>query len=71
VHEENGQTIIMEEGDEEAAEGKLDNKTQLTAFFDLCASDPDAAKLRYPQIPYYYRFYPLKQFNYFNFFFNH
>jgi hypothetical protein len=58
VHEEDGQTIIMEEGDEEAAEGQLDKNTQLTAFFDLCASDPEARKLRYPEIPYFYRFVP-------------
>jgi hypothetical protein len=62
VHEEDGQTIIMEEGQEEAAEEKLETDTQLTAFFKLCLGDPDAAKLCYQQVPYYYRFFCLKYF---------
>lgn len=54
VHDEGGQTIVVEEGYEEEGRWKIDSNTRLTAFFKLCADRPDARKLTFDRIPYYY-----------------
>lgn len=55
VHDENGQTIVVEEGHEEEGKWKLDENTRLTAFFKLCRHDAVARELTYDQIPYKFR----------------
>lgn len=56
VHDELGQTIVVEEGHEEKAQQKIKRHTRLTAFFDLCGSGDQLAKsLTYDQLPYYFR----------------
>ena len=56
VHDEGGQSIVLEEGhEEESACRQLKNDTRLTAFFKLCQKDWRALSLTYDRIPYYYR----------------
>ena len=55
VHDEFGQTLVMEEGHEEEGQRKLTQHTRLTAFFELCKTDPDARNLTYDKLPYKYR----------------
>lgn len=54
VHDEGGQNIVIEEGHEERNTHKVKSDTKLMAFFNLCMGDPDARKLTYDQVPYYY-----------------
>ncbi|KAL3071933.1 hypothetical protein niasHS_017226 [Heterodera schachtii] len=54
VHDEGGQTIVVEEGHEEEGSWKVKDNTRLTAFFKLCGADPDAAQLTYDRVPYHY-----------------
>lgn len=54
VHDEGGQTIVVEEGHEYEGRWKIDANTRLTAFFKLCGDDPDARQLTYDRLPYYY-----------------
>lgn len=54
VHDEGGQTIVVEEGHEEEGKWKIDANTRLTAFFKLCGVDHEARKLTYDRVPYYY-----------------
>lgn len=54
VHEENGQTIVFEEGHETELFKKIESGTRLTEFFSLCNLDKDAAELTYAQVPYKY-----------------
>jgi hypothetical protein len=55
VHDENGQTIVLEEGHEEEGQGRVMQDTRLTAFFNLCYRDAEAKVLTYEQLPYLYR----------------
>ena len=55
VHEEDGQTIVFEEGHETELANKLTRGTKLTEFFNLCSYDDGARKLTYAKIPYQYR----------------
>lgn len=55
VHDELGQTIVVEEGQEEQHQWKINRDTRLTAFFNLCQTDSEASKLTYDRVPYYYR----------------
>ncbi|KAL3121265.1 hypothetical protein niasHT_008247 [Heterodera trifolii] len=54
VHDELGQTIVVEEGHEEEGRWRVRENTRLTAFFALCGTDPEAAELTYDRIPYRY-----------------
>jgi hypothetical protein len=54
VHDELGQTIVLEEGNEEEAEGRITKDTKLTAFFNLCEADASARELTYDRVPYRY-----------------
>jgi hypothetical protein len=54
VHDEMGHTIVIEEGHEEQGRHKLDAKSRLTAFFQLCVDDPEARNLTYDRVAYYY-----------------
>ncbi|KAL3073743.1 hypothetical protein niasHS_015485 [Heterodera schachtii] len=54
VHDEGGQTIVVEEGHEEEGQWKVKENTRLTSFFMLCRTDPDAALLTYDRVPYFY-----------------
>jgi len=55
VHDENGQNIVVEEGNEQQGRLKLGQATRVTGFFDLCNSgDPDAQDLTYDRVPYRY-----------------
>ncbi|KAL3076362.1 hypothetical protein niasHS_011781 [Heterodera schachtii] len=54
VHDELGQTIVVEEGHEEEGRWRVQENTRLTAFFALCARDPEAAALTYDRVPYRY-----------------
>ncbi|KAL3125241.1 hypothetical protein niasHT_005847 [Heterodera trifolii] len=54
VHDEGGQTIVIEEGHEEEGRWKVKDNTRLTAFFKLCGDDSDASQLTYDRVPYYY-----------------
>ncbi|KAL3082167.1 hypothetical protein niasHT_037865 [Heterodera trifolii] len=54
VHDEGGQTIVVEEGHEEEGSWKVKDNTRLTAFFKLCGVDSDAAHLTYDRVPYHY-----------------
>ncbi|KAL3118683.1 hypothetical protein niasHT_006511 [Heterodera trifolii] len=54
VHDELGQTIVVEEGHEEEGRWRVRDNTRLTAFFALCGTDPEAAELTYDRIPYRY-----------------
>ncbi|KAL3076492.1 hypothetical protein niasHS_011813 [Heterodera schachtii] len=54
VHDELGQTIVVEEGHEEEGRWRVRENTRLTAFFALCARDPEAAQLTYDRVPYRY-----------------
>lgn len=54
VHDEGGQTIVVEEGHEAEGKWKVDANTKLTAFFKLCGGDPNARSLTYDRVPYYY-----------------
>ncbi|KAL3115858.1 hypothetical protein niasHT_007158 [Heterodera trifolii] len=54
VHDEEGQTIVIEEGHEEEGRWKVKDNTRLTAFFKLCGDDSDASQLTYDRVPYYY-----------------
>ena len=56
VHDEGGQTLVLEEGHEENGLKKLNRDTRLTAFFKLCKNDPNARNLTYDKLPYKYRF---------------
>ena len=57
VHDEGGQSIVLEEGhEEESACRQLKSDTRLTAFFNLCKKDWRAVSLTYDRLPYYYRF---------------
>ena len=56
VHDEGGQTLVLEEGHEENGLKKLNRDTRLTAFFKLCKTDPNARNLTYDKLPYKYRF---------------
>jgi hypothetical protein len=53
VHLENGQRVLFskENMHEQVASA---SKTTLTAFFDLCKTDPFAQNLLYPDVPRYY-----------------
>jgi hypothetical protein len=57
VHDELGQTIVLEEGNEEEAEGRITKDTKLTAFFKLCDADASARELTYDRLPYKYRYF--------------
>ena len=53
VHDENGQTIVIEEGNELEGMSKISNDTRLTGFFKLCKSnDPAVKDLTYEKVPY-------------------
>lgn len=54
VHDEFGQAIIMEEGEEEANESKILSDTRLTAFFKLVKTDNFAKTIRYDEVPLHY-----------------
>ena len=54
VHDENQQTIVIEEGHELEGMSKLNKNTKLLAFFKLCRTDELAKTLTYDQIPYFY-----------------
>uniref|UniRef100_A0A183C067 Helitron_like_N domain-containing protein n=1 Tax=Globodera pallida TaxID=36090 RepID=A0A183C067_GLOPA len=54
VHDEGGHTIVVEEGQEEEGQWKVDARTRLTGFFKLCGDDATAAQLTYDRVPYYY-----------------
>ncbi|KAL3070939.1 hypothetical protein niasHT_040095 [Heterodera trifolii] len=54
VHDELGQTIVVEEGHEEEGRWRVRENTRLTAFFALCVRDPEAAQLTYDRVPYRY-----------------
>lgn len=54
VHDEYGQSIVLEEGHEEEGYDKIKNDTQLTGFFKLCNRDAHAKTLTYDKIPYHY-----------------
>ncbi|KAL3105716.1 hypothetical protein niasHT_029001 [Heterodera trifolii] len=54
VHDEGGQTIVIEEGHEEEGRWKVKDNTRLTAFFKLCRDDSGASQLTYDRVPYYY-----------------
>jgi hypothetical protein len=54
VHEENGQTIVVEEGFEQEGVERAKKDTKLMAFFKLCKSDSFARQFRFDQIPHYY-----------------
>ncbi|KAL3110874.1 hypothetical protein niasHT_014811 [Heterodera trifolii] len=54
VHDELGQTIVVEEGHEEEGRWRVRENTRLTAFFALCGRDQEAAQLTYDRIPYRY-----------------
>jgi hypothetical protein len=54
VHEEKGETIVVEDGMELEGQAQVGKTTQLTDFFQLCKRDPRAAKYRYDEIPYKY-----------------
>ena len=56
VHDEGGQTLVLEEGHEEEGIQKLNRDTRLTAFFKLCKNDPEARTLTYDKLPYKYRY---------------
>ena len=57
VHEENGQTIVLEDGHESTSQGKLYKDTKLLAFFRLCrGGDELACSLTYERVPYYYSY---------------
>jgi hypothetical protein len=56
AHTEDGQAIVVEEGNEERGYAQLGKHTQLTGFFDLCSRDKFAATKRYDEINYFYRF---------------
>ena len=56
VHDPNGQTLVIEEGHEEEGLRKIKQDTRLTAFFKLCAADPNASDLTYDKLPYRYRY---------------
>lgn len=57
VHDEMGQTLVLEEGHEEEGLKKLTRDTRLTAFFNLCKKDPNAKDLTYDKVPYKYRYF--------------
>ena len=57
VHDEGGQTLVLEEGHEEDGIQKLNRDTRLTAFFKLCKNDPEARTLTYDKLPYKYRYH--------------
>lgn len=53
VHDENGQTIVIEEGNEIEGISKISQDTRLTGFFKLCKSeDPSVKDLTYDKVPY-------------------
>jgi hypothetical protein len=54
VHDDKGQTIVVEEGHEEKGLEKVEQHTRLTAFFDLCNRNAWARCFRYDQIPYFF-----------------
>ena len=54
VHTENMQNIVFTENEEEKALKKW--KTTLTAYFELNKKDEFARKIKYVEIPKYYRF---------------
>lgn len=54
VHDELGQTILVEDGHEEEGLPKVGQNTKLTAFFELCAAEPSVRDLTYDRLPYYY-----------------
>jgi hypothetical protein len=54
VHDEGGQTIVVQEGHEEEGQKAIKNDTRLTAFFKLCSIDTDARSLTYDKVPYNY-----------------
>lgn len=54
IHDEMGQTIVVEEGHEEEGLNKIDADTRLTGFFKLCIKDPEARELTYDRVPYRY-----------------
>jgi len=60
VHEENGQTIIFEEGMEHQAGAAALKDTRLTSYFKLCRGGQEGSELaktlRYDEIPYYFWF---------------
>ena len=58
VHDENGQTIVFDDGGEYKIASKMEKGSQLTKFFDLCKqNDKDgelARTLRFDQLPYHF-----------------
>ncbi|KAL3091075.1 hypothetical protein niasHS_005038 [Heterodera schachtii] len=54
IHDELGQTIVVEEGHEEQGRKNIEAHTRLTAFFALCTTDPNASELTYSRVPYFY-----------------
>ena len=57
VHDEDGQTIVVEEGHEEQGLYNIKKHTRLTAFFALCSNNPEARALTYDRLPYYYSYF--------------
>lgn len=55
LHDEMGQSIVVEEGQEEEGLWKVKEDTRLTAFFKLCQNDAEARELTYDQVPYKFR----------------
>lgn len=55
IHDEKGQTIVIEEGHELEGLRRVDKDTKLTAFFKLCKGTPEARDLTYDRVPYRYR----------------
>ena len=57
VHDPLGQTIVVEEGNEQNGILNVNKATKLTAYFDLCkGGDPDTHDLTYDRVPYRYKF---------------
>ena len=56
VHDEGGQTIVIQEGQETEGLARVHQDTRLTGFFKICQCDPQARKYTYNEIPYLYRF---------------
>ncbi|KAI3417970.1 C-type mannose receptor 2 [Globodera pallida] len=54
LHDELGQMLVIEEGHAEQGRRNLQLHTRLTAFFELCANDPDVSEVTYDRVPYRY-----------------
>jgi len=58
VHLPNHQLVYFRQGEEEiAADRALNNRTSLTAWFDLNTRDENARQYLYPDVPYHYVFH--------------